>query len=285
MTRLEPPTIEGPWRRPRNSSADEKGGIHDDNTAKDLGFQGGTIPGSVSMEQFTPLLVDYFGEAWWHEGGMSVFLALPVFDNEPVRCLLQATSDSRATIQMENEAGDIVIQSTASLGEDSNSEINARLSDNDPDPELRMMADVVIGKPSHPCPTAITEAQIDERISLITEPMDCYTSSSAFGERVAPIAPYVHAFRGVEPHIIPVRGPYVGMFGAIEAQYLAGPVLANTDYISEGHVIALSASRKTEIVWYTATLTDAKTGIDVARMIKMDRLLKSASPLWADSTA
>ena len=63
-------------------------------------------------------------------------------------------------------------------------------------------------------------------------------------------------------------------------QYLAGPVLAETAYLSNGQVIALSDSPKTEIVWYTATLTDASTGVAVARMTKMDRLLKSASPLW-----
>ena len=65
--------IKGNWRNPKNSSAEEKGGIHDDETAQELGLKGGTIPGSVSMEQFVPLLIDYFGESWWKTGGMSVF--------------------------------------------------------------------------------------------------------------------------------------------------------------------------------------------------------------------
>ncbi len=273
----------GPWRQPRNSAADEKGGIHDDTTAKNLGFQGGTIPGSVSMEQFTPLLVRYFGETWWTTGGMSVFLTQPVFDNEPVRCNLKPVKENKVQIWMENKAGNVVVEGTASLGDDPESEINARLLDNQPHPELRMLADVVIDTPSELCPVRISDEEIDARLRVITEPMDCYASADQFGERVAPIAPYVHAFRGVEPHIVPVRGPYVGMFGAIEVQYLAGPVLANTDYETSGQVIALSASPKTEIVWYTATLTATDTGQAVARMTKMDRLLKSASPLWSES--
>ena len=267
--------ITGPWRRPKNSSADEIGGIHDDKTAHQLGFEGGTIPGSVSMEQFIPLLIDYFGDAWWATGGISVFFALPVFDNEPVRCVLAPKSDTKVNIWMENKAGEQVVIGTASLGEDYNSEIQARTRQNRADPELRMMANVEVGKLSPPCPVRIIEAEINERLELTTEPLDCYRTQA-----IAPIAPYVHAFRGVEEHIIPVNGPYVGMFGAIEVQYLSGPVVANVDYVSQGEVIALSDSPKTEIVWYTATLTEADTGIAVARMIKMDRLLKSASPLW-----
>ena len=280
MPQIKDTTVLGPWRRPKNSSADEEGGIHDDITAKGLGFQGGTIPGSVSMEQFTPLLIDYFGEAWWQIGGLSVFMGAPVFDNEPVRCLLTPLSDTKAVVWMQNESGQAVVTGTASLGVDDNSEIQMRLKDNKPDPALRMMANVQIETPSPPCPVQISEAEIDERIPLITEPMECYVNPAQFGQRVAPVAPYVHAFRGVEEHIIPVNGPFVGMFGAIEVQYLGGPVLANTKYVTQGNVIALSASPKTEIVWYTATLTEAESQKPVARMIKMDRLLKDASPLW-----
>ncbi|MDG1441242.1 MAG: hypothetical protein P8R02_01000 [Pseudomonadales bacterium] len=273
-------TVIGPWRRPKNSSADEAGGIHDNQTAQALGFEGGTIPGSVSMEQFTPLLTNYFGDQWWATGGLSVFLARPVFDNEPVRCILEPATDTKARVWMENRDGDIVVNGTASLGDDPFSEIKSRLQDNRKNPDLRMMADVVIGKPSPVCRVRITDEQVDERLPLITEPMECYASKNQFGQKVAPIEPYVHAFRGVEEHIIPINEAYVGMFGAIEVQYLSGPVTANTDYLCKGEVIALSASAKTEIVWYTATLSDAKNGREVARMTKMDRLLKSASPLW-----
>jgi hypothetical protein len=273
-------TVTGPWRKPKNSSADEAGGIHDNQTAQKLGFEGGTIPGSISMEQFTPLLTNHFGDEWWMTGGLSVFLSRPVFDNEPVRCMLGPRTDNKARVWMENKDGDIVVTGTASLGDDPDSEIRTRLQDNLKNPELRMMADVVIGKPSPACSVRITDEQVDERLPLITEPMECYTSKHQFGQKVAPIAPYVHAFRGVEEHIIPIKGAYVGMFGAIEVQYLSGPVTANTDYVCEGEVIALSASPKTEIVWYTARLSDATNGREVARMTKMDRLLKSASSLW-----
>ena len=232
------------------------------------------------MEQFTPLLANYFGDEWWATGGLSVFLARPVFDNEPARCMLEATENTIAIGWMENSDGDIVVNGTASLGNDPDSEINSRLQDNRKKPDLRMLAAVVIGKPSPACSVRISDEEIDERLPLIIEPMECYSSKNPFGHKVASIAPYFHAFRGVEAHIIPINGPYVGMFGAIEVQYLSGPVTANTDYACQGEVIALSASSKIEIVWHTATLREATSGREVARMTKMDRLLKSASPLW-----
>ena len=42
-------SITGPWRWPATTSAGEKGGIHDDDTTQELGFQGGTIAGSIHM--------------------------------------------------------------------------------------------------------------------------------------------------------------------------------------------------------------------------------------------
>ena len=275
-------TIVGPWRRPTNTSADEKGGIHDDDTAQELGFQGGTIAGSIHMEQFPPILVDYFGDAWWTTGGMSLYFKAATLDNEPVRGKLEPVSETRARIWMENEAGDIVMEGSASLGEDDDSEVRRRIQAIRPAGDLRMMADVEVGKPSPDCPVRIGEASIDERLAVITEPMACYSDATIYGGRVAPVAPCIHAFRDVEPHIIPVNGPYVGLFGSIELQYLNGPVMAERDYVSQGHVVGLSDSPKTEIVWYTATLSDPTTGEAVARMTKMDRLMKGASPLWSE---
>ena len=276
-------TISGPWRQPKNTSAHEKGGIHDDDTAQELGFQGGTIAGSIHMEQFPPLLVDHFGDAWWSQGGMSLYFKTATIEGEPVRCKLEPTGETKVRIWMENEAGAIVMEGSASLGEDDDSEVSRRINAIRPPGDLRMMADVVVAQPSPHCPVRITQESIDERLAVITEPVDCYVDDSFYGGRVAPIAPCIHAFRVVEPHIVPIRGPYVGLFGSIEVQYLSGPVVAERDYLAQGQVVALSDSPKTEIVWYTATLSDPATGAAVARMTKMDRLMKNASPLWSDA--
>ncbi len=276
-------TIVGPWRRPKNTSADEKGGIHDNDTAQDLGFEGGTIAGSIHMEQFPPLLVAHFGDAWWSHGGMSLYFKAATIDHEPVCCKLEAHGANTVRIWMENEAGTVVMAGSASLGKDTDSEVSQRINAIRPPSDLRMMAEVTVDAPSPKCPVRIPQESVDERLAVITEPMNCYSDDALYGGNVAPIAPFVHAFREVEPHIIPIKGPYVGLFGAIEVQYLNGPVVAEHDYLAQGHVVALSDSPKTEIIWYTATLSDPTSGETIARMTKMDRLLKEASPLWADA--
>ncbi len=272
------------WRRPTNTSANEAGGIHDDKTAQKLGFAGGTVAGSLHMEQFPPLLVAHFGEDWWRHGGMSLYFKQATFDGDPVRCFFDAESDIRGKIWMENEAGDLIMSGTASLGDDPNSEIRQRLSVVRPANDLRMLQDVVPNKVFDNLSARIDHSGIDERLKVITEPLALYENNAAdnakWGGRVLPAAPLVHIFRGVEHHLAPIRGAYVGLYGAIELQYLNGPVVSDKDYKLQGHALAVSESPKTEVLWYEGTISDPDTNKPVARMIKMDRLMKNASPLW-----
>ncbi len=272
------------WRRPINTSADEAGGIHDDSTAQKLGFSGGTVAGSLHMEQFPPVLIAHFGESWWQRGGLSLYFKQATFDGDPVRCCFEPESDHRGKVWMENEAGDVIMSGTASLGDDPNSEIRQRLAKVRPAQDLRMLQDVVPHKTCETLSVRASDAEIDERLRVITEPLPLYATNpeqnSKWGGRVLPAAPFVHIFRGVEAHVAPIRGPYVGLYGAIELQYLNGPVVSEQNYNVNGHALAVSESPKTEILWYEATLTDQATGEPVARMVKMDRLMKDASPLW-----
>ena len=274
------------WRHPINVSAHQKGGIHDDDTAQQLGFAGGTIAGSLHMEQFPPQLLTHFSEDWWQHGNLSLYFTSATIEGEAVQSLLQPAASGQARAWMEKEDGTVVLDGTASLGEDQDSALRRRLTNVRPANDLRMLADVRIGETCASVPTRATDADIDERLAVITEPLAVYTAESpklaAYGGRVLPFAPLVHLFRAVEPSLVPIKGAYVGLFGAIEIQYLHGPIVSETDYLVSGQVLALSESPKTEIVWFESTLLDAKTNEPLARMIKMDRLMKNASPLWSD---
>src|SRR4051794_41822187 len=68
------------FRTPRNSAAEVKGSIHDDNTAQKLGFRGGTVAGSVHMDQFVPRLVEVYGERWFETGGLSLYFTPATLD-------------------------------------------------------------------------------------------------------------------------------------------------------------------------------------------------------------
>lgn len=278
--------LQSAWRRPVNTSADEKGGIHDDDTAQKLGFSGGTVAGSLHMEQFPPLLVQHFGDDWWRRGSMSLYFKQATFDGDPVRAFFEPESETRGKLWMETEAGDLVMSGTAALGPDPESELSQRVANVRPATDLRMLTDVEPGKLCKPLRFTASDEAIDDRLRVITEPLELYTEhadeNARWGGRVMPVAPFVGMFRGVELEIAPIRGPYVGLYGAIELQYLHGPVVSNKEYGMQGRALAVSESPKTEVLWYEATLTDPETNQDVARMIKMDRLMKDASPLWQE---
>ena len=83
----------GPVRHPRNLYAGSAGSIHDDATATRLGFRGGTVAGSVHLDQFPPLLLRAFGERWFETGSVSVYFRNATTDGEPVQAFVAVPAD------------------------------------------------------------------------------------------------------------------------------------------------------------------------------------------------
>jgi hypothetical protein len=276
--------IIGEWRRPTNTAADQKGGIHDDDTATDLGFRGGTVAGSIHMEQFAPLLEASFGEAWWWSGGLSLYFRAATVDQEPVRCFVseveRAGNISRAHVWMENEAGTQIVSGSASCGGlDEESELRKRLREIRPQTELRILKRMHVGDAATPVAVRISDSQVDRQMKVITEPLDCYQSAERFGARVLPMTGIVGIFDPAEQVIAkPAIQPFVGLYGAIEIAFIDGPVFSETDYLASGEIVGLTDSPKTEVLWRDMLLS--KDDQPVARMLKMDRIMKDSSPLW-----
>ena len=114
----------------------------------------------------------------------------------------------------------------------------------------------------------------------MTEPLDWYTGASPWGGPIAsPSAVvdllYARLLDGVR-HAI---GQHVGLFGAIEIRFRAGPVFVDRDYRVTGEVVALSQTPKTEVLWF-----DSRASGDdlepVAEMRMMLRQMKQSSPLY-----
>lgn len=279
--------LAGPWRRPRNTSAHEKGGIHDDETAQALGFAGGTVAGSIHLEQFVPFLVEQLGERWYEDGSLSLYFREATQDGEPVCCRGSAPREEdgrlRMDIGLENEAGTIVMDGTAALGgPDPASALARRLAEVRPAQALRVLADVVPERWSAPREVELDPAEIDRQLRVITEPLPMHGRPGDGPGRVAPLSVLVHLLRAVEPDIAPTRGPFVGLFGAIELAFHQGQPVTGPPYRLRGRVRALSESPKTEILWMESRLEDADTGAPCVTMLKMDRVMKASSPLWAD---
>ena len=272
----------GPVRRPTNASKAAKGSIHDDATARKLGFKGGTVAGSIHMEQFPPLLEARLGADWQRTGSLSLYFLNATTDGEPVRAFCGPVRDGRAEVWMLDETTGLrVCEGSASVGApDEDSDLRRRLSSVRPPGELRLIK-VAVGDRVTDIPTRIEAERAAARLALITEDLPAYRDAKLFGGLVAVPTMVVDAMRAVEIPLWRPTGDYVGLFGAIETQMLDGPVFIDHDYLCDGKVLALSDSPKTEVVWYESTLKDAKDGRPVARMILMSRLLKASSSAWA----
>jgi hypothetical protein len=275
--------ITGDFRRPKNTASQAKGSIHDDATASKLGFRGGTVAGSLHMDQFVPLLVQAFGDDWLNQGNISMYFRQATVDQEAVRCsVVRPPQGSQAKLKMENEAGDLINEGTASAaGADLKTELSGRPAAQTPagDEVLRILKGCKVGDATKDVPLRATSEALKKRLETIPEHIAAYDGEQA----VLPPSIATQLFRGVEETLWHRIAPVVGLFGAIELQTLKGPLRADTDYVGRARILALSESPKTENIWYQAWAADPTTGEDLGWMIMYLRFLKASSPRWTEA--
>lgn len=261
----------GPWRRPVNNSRDEAGTIHDDATAQRLGFAAGPVAGSIHFEQFAPLLCAVFGSAWLRSGSLSIWFDTPVFDGEALRAMVEDQDAPRRRVRLLRDDGSVIAHGSASVGTDDMGEVRQRLQNQPPSEPVRMLAAVPPAWREHGLPTRVAAADLLSRRHLLTEGVT---------DDEVPLSTAIHALRVYEPRLPIAAGAGIGMFGAIEWQWLHGPMHTERDYEVAAQVLAVGTSPKSEMLWTEATLSDPAQGRDVARMLLLSRLLKQSSPLW-----
>lgn len=277
--------LAGPMRMPRNSARHlGAGSIHDDATAQKLGFRGGTVAGSLHMEQFPPLLVASLGEDWLRTGGMSLYFKYATTDNEPVQAFARRPrpEDRHIEIWMDDAKGNRVADGTANVGGiDPDSTLRQRIEAMPEPQDIRILARVSAGDTGDRLPTRITTEALESRLAVVTEPMPAYTDATLFGQRIATPALQVQILRPAERSILPRNSDFgVGLFGAIELQMHAGPVFAEHDYETQAKVLAIGETPKTEYLYYEASLFEPGSNETVLRMIMMLRFMKASSRLW-----
>lgn len=278
--------IAGPVRHPVNFSRDAVGSIHDDKTAQTLGFRGGTVAGNIHFEQFPPLMLARFGDGWRSRGGLSLYFLNATTDGEPVQAFAGPVEHAglgvrRASAWMATPEGIRVSEGTAwAGGDDPRSALRLRVAQQRPATDLRILKGSRVGDRVSDIPSRRDSVTALRRLEGVTELLPEYRDPAIFGGLVAAPAVAIDALRAVEEPLFRVGKDFVGMFGAIELEFLDGPVFLDRDYLADGRILALGESPKTEVAWYESTLRDASDGRPVARLIMMSRLLKASSPLW-----
>jgi acyl dehydratase len=281
--------ITGPERRPRNLSAAAAGSIHDDATATALGFRGGTVAGSIHMDQFPPLLLEAFGPGWFESGSLALYFRHATIDGEPVVALLErppaVERDAQVRAWATTTDGTLVADGTAAGNPAATSALRSRdLRPVDP-AELRILAALRPGDAIGDCQVTVDGERQRSVVSqgFMTEPLDWYTGSSPWGGPIAAPSTVVNLlYADLLAGLRTTLGKHVGLFGAIEIRFLNGPVFLGRRYRVTGEVVALSQTPKTEVLWFDSQALD-EAGRPVADMRMMLRQMKQSSPRYAET--
>lgn len=273
----------GPLREPRNLAANVVGSIHDDSQAQKLGFRGGTVAGSIHMEQFPPLLLRAFGQQWFETGSLSTYFRNATMDRERVRAFVELPSnpaDGQVGVWMDREDDMRVLEGTASVGTPSEpSMLRRKLAEPREPGDQRILGHLTPGDVGAVTVRLADDREAKSRLAAITEPLDWYTSASPWGGPVVNPGLLVRMMVEVQRRI-GLPGNAVGLYGAIEIHHLAGPVFSDRDYEVSCNILAIGQTPKTEYVWYETTMHEGPK--DVASMLMMLRFMKASSPLWAE---
>jgi hypothetical protein len=267
----------GEFRTPRNAFQEAPGSIHNDAVASKLGFKGGTVPGSVHMDQFVPQILATYGQDWFGTGNISLYFTQATVDAEQVRAVL-APGAERAELRMYNEAGDLICRGTANLdAHDPRSELEVRMAQQRPAGEgaLRILADIALGEEQADIPLRVVVEALDKALEKITEPNELYAK-----DHVLPPSHAIKLSHQVRPVVLKKVKSSVGLFGALEVRHLKGPLKAGRNYLGRTKILKLTESPKAEAAWYDVFITDAESGEEVAIVRYMLRFMKASSPLW-----
>jgi hypothetical protein len=298
MSTSDAPTIKtvdgflrGPVRAPVNlftgggRSGSRDLNIHEDETAQRLGFRGGTIPGSIHMDQFVPLLVEAFGPAWFETGSLSLNFKSATTDREEVVALVASpvrVSDVQVEARMERPDGALVAIGTASVGEPGEPAHLHAIDLRPADPsELRILSGVQPAVTRLHHSARVESSAVVRRVEAggLLDTLPWYTGPSPWGGAIANPSAVVQLLRNRGGEFGPHVAQAVGLFGAIEVRHRAGPVFLDRDYEVEGEVVSVGASPRTEFVWYDTRALDSNGGV-VASMRMQLRWMTASSPLY-----
>lgn len=280
----------GPWRKPVNRSGEGRN-IHDDGDAQKLGFRGGLVAGSIHMEMFVPPLVEALGEQWLENGNLSLYFKFATLDGEEVRAIVGQPQNGNKDVQVETYGerpdGTLIAQGTASVGNpDATSALKARDLDKYASDDLRILGNYTVGDEFEPVDNSSTLEAHEQRLEVVTEKMPWYTDAGRWGGLVATPAEFVQVLQGASSAHMGkhLAGKPVGLFGAIEMNYVNGPLLVDRIYKTGGSVRALGQSPKTEYMWFDA-YADDEDGRRVGELRMMTRFMKASSVLYNEDTA
>lgn len=277
--------ITGPLWAARNWSIDEgAGSIHDDETATELGFRGGTVAGDIHMNQFVPVLVKIFGNEWFEKGNLSLNFKNATIDLEKVQVFAEqpVEGENQIRVWMEREDGLLVCEGTAAMGDHSKSLLRSMDYHSCDPEELKILRKVKPGMSLGTYDIVATTDKQFERFdkNLISDPLSWYRTESPWGNPVAaPCTIFEFLWGNAMIGLGPLVEDCTALFGAMEISYSNGPFIMGNRYRIECDVVSVGQSPKTETVWYDGHAYDEE-GNHIVTLRIQSRAMKASSPLY-----
>lgn len=281
----------GPLREPKQMLADQQysghTSIHDDEMAEKLGFRAGPIEGPTHFSQFTPLLVEIWGQAWFERGCFSAHFQNMVVEGEQVRAFVErpAPGASRVRCWAEKADGTPVLEASASIGDAGPSLLDERMAKLRPVEKLVILADLHVGMQGAEEERVRMDADqhmgdlypfsLNQKLERITENSPWYSDAGAtpWGRAIIPLEMVsVLAEYSSKLAAFPVKQPVIGLFADQEIRMIDGPLLVGEDYLIRREVVALSESKRTESYWVRSRIYSAD-----GSQLKAEMLLNHAT--------
>lgn len=281
----------GPLREPKQMLADQQysghTSIHDDEMAEKLGFRAGPIEGPTHFSQFTPLLVEIWGQAWFERGCFSAHFQNMVVEGEQVRAFVErpAPGATRVRCWAEKADGTPVLEASASIGDVGPSLLDERMAKLRPVEKLVILADLHVGMQGAEEERVRMDADqhmgdlypfsLNQKLERITENSPWYSDAGAtpWGRAIIPLEMVsVLAEYSSKLAAFPVKQPVIGLFADQEIRMIDGPLLVGEDYLIRREVVALSESKRTESYWVRSRIYSAD-----GSQLKAEMLLNHAT--------
>ena len=282
----------GPLREPKQMLADQQysghTSIHDDEMAEKLGFRAGPIEGPTHFSQFTPLLVEIWGQDWFERGCFSAHFQNMVVEGEQVRAFVErpAPGATRVRCWAEKADGTPVLEASASLGpDDGPTLLDERMAKLRPPERLVILADLQVGMTGAEEERVRMDADqhmgdlypfsLTQKLARITENSPWYSQAEAspWGRPIIPLEMVsVLAEYSSKQAAFPVKQPVIGLFADQEIRMVDGPLFVGEDYLIRREVVALSESKRTESYWVRSRIYSAD-----GSQLKAEMLLNHAT--------
>lgn len=267
---------EGTWRRLANISADREGSIHDEATARGMGFRGGFVPGSTVGQAAMPAIIARLGQRWMEGGWYTFKFVRPVYVDEEVREVGSALlADGTLPLRVEARDGRLCCEGSAGLGATvpwDASEDGKRGAD-------EVFPAMTIGEACQPTELSVAREEVAAMIAAAGDPTPWYESESPWGGALTPPERLMNAaLNAVQGDIRTddsVRNP--GMW-AEHSIAMEQPVFAGRKYTLTEFLADKGLSGRTAYVDYQFELADESGARCAIGRHKIKWILQSEQP-------